>query len=166
MIPTQTYLMPVAASSYEGSAYEGTAMGYGGIDKETIPAITNPLDYAYATQTPEEYEELINKGVSKNDLHQFGLTYLRESPKQLTGTITYTIKERDNTTTTWESITEPTEKTATFSMAAPGEFMRNHSWIIYIYFMDEKLHVLTVTNLGLRDWTTGHSQDPRSVHNW
>ena len=43
--------------------------------------------------------------------------------------------------------------------------MRNHSWIIYIYFMDEKLHVLTVTNIGMRNWVEGGSTD-HSVYNW
>ena len=165
MIPTQSFLMPVASSSYDGSTYDATAMEYGSLDKDDIPAIPKipessepakgPLDYAYTTQTPEEYEALIKGGVNKGDLKEFGITYLRESPKQLTGTIEYQITE--NSTTTPE--------TATFSMSAPGEFMRNHSWIIYIYFMDEKLHVLTVTNIGMRNWVEGGSTD-HSVYNW
>lgn len=153
MIPTQSFLMPVAASSYE--SYVATAMDYGGIAKTTIPTIDDPLQYAYTTQTPEAYEALIKGGVNKGDLKEFGITYLRESPKQLTGTIEYQITE--NSTTTAES--------ATFSMSAPGEFMRNHSWIIYIYFMDEKLHVLTVTNIGMRNWVEGGSQN-NTVYNW
>lgn len=165
MIPTQSFLMPVAASSYDGSTYDATAMEYGSLAKDDIPAIPKipegsepakgPLDYAYTTQTPEEYEALIKGGVNKGDLKEFGITYLRESFKQLTGTIEYQITE--NSTTTAES--------ATFSMSAPGEFMRNHSWIIYIYFMDEKLHVLTVTNIGMRNWVEGGSQN-NTVYNW
>ena len=185
MIPTQSFLMPVAASSYNEATYNATAMEYvqeGAFERttfetnltnsvSTIPQVSEisedpeapvgPLKYAYTTQTPEDYEALINEGVSKNDLKEFGITYLRESPKQLTGTIVYTIQERDNTTTSWKTSIE----TATFSMAAPGEFMRNHSWIIYIFFMDEKLHTLTVTHLGMRSWTTGGSTD-HSVYNW
>lgn len=172
MIPTQSFLMPVAASSYPSSSFDDDdAMDYGGIAKTTIPAIDDPLQYAYTTQTPEEYEDLIIEGckVKENqttsDLYPFGLTYLRESPKQLTGTIKYTIKKRDNTTTSWDGIEAEDAEDATFSMAAPGEFMRNHSWIIYIYFMDEKLHVLTVTNIGMRNWVEGGSTD-HSVYNW
>lgn len=180
MIPTKSFLMPVAASSYE--SYVATAMDYVNNDEAfarssstfdtTIPQIPKtsepakgPLDYAYTTQTPEEYEALIKGGVNKGDLKEFGITYLRESPKQLTGTITYNIKERTDTGTSWESISAIETETATFSMSAPGEFMRNHSWIIYIYFMDEKLHVLTVTNLGMRNWVEGGSTD-HSVYNW
>ena len=168
MIPTESFLMPVAASSYPSSFFDDDdAMDYGGIAKTTIPTIDDPLQYAYTTQTPEEYEDLIiegckvKEGQTTSDLYPFGITYLRESPKQLTGTIVYTIQERDNTTTSWKTSIE----TATFSMAAPGEFMRNHSWIIYIFFMDEKLHTLTVTHLGMRSWTTGGSTD-HSVYNW
>lgn len=191
MIPTWSFLMPVAASSYNEATYNATAMKY--VQEEafarttfetnltnsesTIPQVSEvsedpeapvapvgPLKYAYTTQTPEDYEALINEGVSKHDLKEFGITYLRESPKQLTGTIKYKIKKRDNTTTSWKNATTSIE-TATFSMAAPGEFMRNHSWIIYIFFMDEKLHTLTVTHLGMRSWSDGGSTD-HSVYNW
>lgn len=185
MIPTWSFLMPVAASSYNEATYNATAMEYvqeGAFERttfetnltnsvSTIPQVSEdqeapvgpvgPLKYAYTTQTPEDYEALINEGVSKHDLKEFGITYLRESPKQLTGTIVYTIQERSSTATSWAT----KDETAYFSMAAPGEFMRNHSWIIYIFFMDEKLHTLTVTNLGMRDWSDGGSTD-HSVYNW
>lgn len=172
MIPTQSFLMPVAASRYETSYFStNDAMSYGGLAKDVIPEVSDPLKYAYTTQTPKEYEDLIIEGckVKENqttsDLYPFGITYLRESPKQLTGTIKYKIKKRDNTTTSWDGIEAEDADDATFSMAAPGEFMRNHSWIIYIFFMDEKLHTLTVTHLGMRSWTTGGSTD-HSVYNW
>ena len=168
MIPTESYLIPVPASSYGSSDFvDNDAMNYGGIEKTTIPEVEDPLVYAYTPQENEEqalknYEDLINKGATEikegkttPDLYQFGITYLRESPKDLTGTIEYIITENSTTT----------DKTTTFSMVFPGEFMRNHSWIIYIYFMDEKLHVLTVTDLGLKDWTDSGSQD-HSVYNW
>ena len=168
MIPTESYLIPVPASSYGSSDFvDNDAMNYGGIEKTTIPEVEDPLVYAYTPQENEEqalknYEDLINKwateikeGKTTPDLYQFGITYLRESPKDLTGTIEYIITENSTTT----------DKTTTFSMVFPGEFMRNHSWIIYIYFMDEKLHVLTVTDLGLKDWTDSGSQD-HSVYNW
>ena len=168
MIPTESYLIPVPASSYGSSDFvDNDAMNYGGIEKTTIPEVEDPLVYAYTPQENEEqalknYEDLINKGATEikegkttPDLYQFGITYLRESPKDLTGTIEYIITENSTTT----------DKTTTFSMVFPGEFMRNHSWIIYIFFMDEKLHTLTVTNLGMRDWSDGGSTD-HSVYNW
>lgn len=192
MIPTWSFLMPVAASSYNEATYNATAMKY--VQEEafarttfetnltnsesTIPQVSEvsedpeapvgpvgPLKYAYTTQTLEEYEDLINEGVSKHDLKEFGITYLRESPKQLTGTIKYKIKKRSDINISWDGIEAEDADDATFSMAAPGEFMRNHSWIIYIFFMDEKLHTLTVTHLGMRSWTTGGSTD-HSVYNW
>lgn len=163
MIPTQTFLLPVSTSSYASVLYDGTEMDYRGIEKDDIPEVDDPMDYAYTTQTPEEYEELVKEAVTSEKLYQFGLTYLRESPKQLTGTITYTVKERNDTGTPWDNVVE----TANFSMAAPGEFMRNHSWIIYIYYMDAKIHTLTVTHLGMRDWVDygGGSLD-HNVYNW
>ena len=73
MIPTQSFLMPVAASSYPSSSFDDDdAMDYGGIAKTTIPTIDDPLQYAYTTQTPEEYEDLIIEGckVTKAKLPQ------------------------------------------------------------------------------------------------
>ena len=86
------------------------------------------------------------------------MTYLRESDKQLTGTIHYTI----------ESISthQQTSKVADFSMAAPGDFLRNRSWIIYVFYMDAKIHVLTVTDMGVKNWTSDNVDDDRDLYNW
>ena len=98
-----------------------------------VPA-NNPLpgDYLYdSSMTAQEYEDLIDGGVSAGVLNQWGLTYLRETDKQLTGTIDYTVGVGSSMRT----------KQATFTMAAEGDFTRNHSWIIYGYFIGGRLVV-------------------------
>lgn len=164
VIPTASYLMPVEKPSY--TSYVLTAVDYGSVAKATIPQVDNPMIYIYEKQAAQEYEDLINSAVTATpkQLMELGPTYLRESDKKLTGTITYKTKERDNTTTQWENITSTIE-TAHFSMALEGDFLRNHSWIVYIYFMDGKIHVLTVTDIGMKAWVEG-STDTHNVYNW
>ena len=170
VIPDSSYLMPVNKPSYTSVGYVSTPIDYGSFttDEElnSIPQISNPMDYIYESQTAQEYEDLINGAIIANPkkLHEFGLTYFRESDKKLTGTITYHVKERTDTGTSWESITSQ-EKTATFSMVDKGDFLRNHSWIVYVFYMDATIYVLTVTNIGMKVWASGNFEE-REVYNW
>lgn len=166
VIPTASYLMPKETPSY--TSYVLTPISYGSVSKETLPEQANPMEFMYETQTAQEYEDMINAEVAKNiadptkGLKELGLTYLRESDKQLTGTITYTYKDRESLTAGW---VEHSGETVTFSMADAGDFLRNHSWIVYVFYMDSKIYTLTVTNIGMKVWTSG-GLDPHPVYNW
>ena len=186
-IPTQTYLMP-GTYSY-ANKYVEEAIVYVNEDNkllprdEDIPQVDNPLVYVYDTQNAQDYEDLIDAavgsklswlqqyGTEKNipelagltdsdmpQLKQIGLTYLRESDKQLTGTIRYKYRENGKT--------EDTDDTADFLMAAPGDFLRNHSWIIYVYYMDSKIYTLTVTTIGMKKWTDDGNSETTTFYNW
>lgn len=50
-----------------------------------------------------------------------GPIYLRESDKQLAGTISY-------------SIAGVAQEPVTFQMQQAGDFGRNHTWIVYAYY--------------------------------
>lgn len=216
LIPTETSLLP-GTTSYTGKYATGNppsdAITYVGAGKDieklvhalaanspsthqALPAVENPLVYAYETQNAQVYEDLINHAADEessrkatnltwlnqygedNDveelkadklttddlpqLKELGLTYLRESDKQLTGTINYTyITGQDQT---GQNITETKE--ATFAMAAPGDFLRNHSWIVYIYYMDSEIYTLTVTHIGMRSWNDDPNSENPIVYNW
>lgn len=67
--------------------------------------------------TPQQYDDALSTYASG-----YGLTYLRETGKKLSGTIIYST---DGGTTT---------ATIPFTMAAEGDFARNHSYIVYVYF--------------------------------
>ena len=175
VIPDSSYLMPVEKPSYTSVGYVSTPIDYGSIAIEDIPAISNPMIYIYESQTAQEYEDLINGGIDKTikvndvetpapDLKEFGLTYFRESDKKLTGTITYTVQEREKVGEGWTAW-ETKEKTATFSMVDKGDFLRNHSWIVYVFYMDATIYVLTVTNIGMKVWASGNFEE-REVYNW
>lgn len=162
MIPTEIFLM---SGTHTYSDYVDDPIVYVNTDnkllKNDIPEVPNPMVYAYETQSAQEYENLINTAIDGGQLTEIGLTYLRESDKQLTGSITYRINERENLEASWQE----KKKTAEFSMATEGDFLRNRSWIIYIYFMDGTIHVLTVTHLGMKVWATGET-GTHEVYNW
>lgn len=171
LIPTNTYLMPGTYSytnyvsgsiDYVEDAHPLTADNTDA--RYYIPFVKDPLVYTFEAQGAQEYEDLINKAISgevkanagDENLKELGLTYLRESDKQLKGTIKYKYLQGS----------EEHQATATFSMAAPGDFLRNHSWIIYIYYMDSKIYTLSVANIGMRRWGTDQLEEDTKVYNW
>lgn len=164
-IPTHSYLIPRESYTY---SYSHQAISYSGIPTKTkIPDVTDPTVYIYETQGAQDYENLINQNlidladVSETQvdekLLELGLTYFRESDKQLAGKIKYTYSEN--------GVNQP-QATAEFFMAAPGDFLRNHSWIIYVYYMDSKIYTLTVTTIGMKKWTDDGNSETTTFYNW
>lgn len=98
-------------------------------------------------------EELDITGLTNDDLPlltQVGPFYLRESGKQLSGTITF---QKD---------AEGSEaKTVPFVMHNEGDFSRNHTWIVYAYYSVSGLVAVTVVVKNWNDATHAHS-----VYNW
>jgi hypothetical protein len=112
----------------------------------------DPASYAYTSETGQAYEDKMNAGITATHLSDFGTFYFRESDIKLEGTISYTLGTAPNAK----------NNSKTFTMGAAGDFTRNHTWIVYGYFLgsgDLKLNVVDV-----KDWTSG-SEDPK-VYNW
>lgn len=114
-----------------------------------VATYQTPADYAYVNQTGQEYETLINQGITDNHLSDMGKCYLRESDKIVTGTVNYTIGGE-------------AKKPATFTMNEAGEFSRNHSWIVYGYFAGKDN--LKIFSVKLEEWIT--TNDTHDVYNW
>ena len=106
----------------------------------------DPAQYIYEGQTAQEYENLMVGA----ELSLVGPYYLRESGKILTGTITYTV----------EGMPEP--MSATFTMKEQGDFLRNHSWIVYAYY--EGLSGMQVVTVDVTDWVPKSAN--HEVYNW
>lgn len=185
-IPDKTWLIARETNGFTYSQDDPISYISSPILQKDIPSVADPMIYQYETQKAQDYEDLINhasdevssrkeanlawlkqyggdnqlfSSLTVDDLpqlKQIGLTYLRESDLQLTGTITYTYSEGGNNHS--ESID--------FSMAAPGDFLRNHSWIVYIFYMGAKIHVHVVTDIGMKKWTPDNEQDDVIVYNW
>ena len=130
MIPEVEYLFD-KTQSLTYNEYEAELFSF--IDD--IAETTDPTDYIYFNQDAQEYENLINGA----GLTVKGPFYLRESDKQLTGTITYTIGGGE-------------EKIANFAMQQAGDFSRNHTWIVYAYYAGTGS--LQVQSLYVKDWST------------
>lgn len=174
MIPTQEYLF--LETGEDAPAFHVDVGSYGTDDaKEFLPIVENqvqalpdiaqnadPMAYSYqAGQDAQEYENLINSGLTKTvkndqnedvlapELTQVGPFYLRESGKLLTGSITFQRGE-DGTTA------KPT-----FKMHTAGDFSRNHTWIVYAYYSASGMVAVTVVVKDWNDVAKSHE-----VYNW
>lgn len=166
MIPNAEYLFlngiypdkKIRIKIVDDSDYEPEATLVPVIASPTIYSCETPTDYAYTTETGQNYENKINNGLKdpdgpdEPDLTQVGVFYLRESDKKLEGTISYTVVTE----------TGNKDKTASFIMDTAGDFSRNHTWIVYGYFLgsgDLKLNIVDV-----KGWTD--DSDTPKVYNW
>ena len=125
----------------------------------TINGCDNPASFAYQTnETGLAYENRINEGLKAHtvenvttpaELSELGRFYLRESDVKLTGKISYTVDGSPR-------------NPAIFEMAADGDFSRNHTWIVYAYFVSgDLLHVNTV---DVKSWV--EDTNSHEVYNW
>ena len=119
---------------YDSTGYADLSKTYPADGPLPVSPAYNPApgDYLYKPgMTAQQYDDLIRSGVSSGVLTQWGLAYLRESDKKLTGTINYTVGTGGSMRT----------KEAVFTMDAAGDFYRNHSWTIFAYFIGGRLVV-------------------------
>ena len=159
MIPEEEYLFMTDENPYNRTTCHIKAeSGYNTTTPELlaaaindIPIIADPAIYAWSyddTQTPQAYETLIDNAVADGDLIQRTF-YLRESDKQLQGTIKYQIGD------------DGEEQTATFRMVDENGFSRNHFWTVYAYQAQAKLQLVVAKVSPWRQ--TEHTYD---FYNW
>lgn len=171
MIPTQEYLFletgENAPAFHVGSYGTNDAKEFLRIVENQVQALPDiaqnedPMAYSYqAGQDAQEYENLIEEGLNKKvtvggvetpapELTQVGPFYLRESGKQLKGTITFQKNDASDA------------KTVPFAMHQAGDFSRNHTWIVYAYYSASGLVAVTVV---VKDWND--VQQSYEVYNW
>lgn len=168
MIPTEEYLFlenPTDRYRTSNTYIEDVKVLASGLESTTIPTSTYPARYAYDSNNAnqkkgQDYEDEIDKGLKGHysgetytegtpELVELGRYYLRESNKQLQGTINYTI-----------GTGEP--KTAPFMMYEGDNFTRNHTWIVYGYFTGKE--TLKVSCVNVTDWDQSTTSHP--VYNW
>ena len=148
MIPDVEYLFQTPASmTYNLEAKELLLD-----DIDDIAATADPTQYLYLGQDAQEYENLINEAANKQpkpEVTVVGPIYLRESDKQLAGTISY-------------SIAGVAQEPVTFQMQQAGDFKRNHTWIVYAYYAGAGK--LQVQSLYVKDWSTKEMN--HELYNW
>ena len=131
-IPLNEYVFAASGSRIAPGGYTSSEIHLGG--RAVIALSDAPEKYSYAYQDAISYENLLDEGVAGDELTEGGCVYLRETDRQLTGSIKYSI--------TKHGVKE--QKTKTFSMVAPGHFIRNHSWTVYGYFLSGRNLSLSV----------------------
>ena len=150
MIPEVEYLFKTPTSmTYNTEAKE--LLLDNDIINNDVAETADPTNYLYLGQEAQAYENLINEAANKQEpeVTVVGPIYLRESDKQLAGTITYTIGGGD-------------EQTVDFAMQQAGDFSRNHTWIVYAYYAGSGN--LQVQSLYVKDWSTKEMN--HQVYNW
>lgn len=141
MIPDEEYLFKTPVSmTYNTEAKELLSTPINDI-AETV----DPTLYVYSNQEAQKYEDLINEAAITVE----GPIYLRESDKQLTGKIYY-------------SIDHVAQEPVTFEMQQAGDFNRNHTWIVYAYYAGSGN--LQVETLYVKDWST--KEINHDLFNW
>ena len=148
MIPDVEYLFQTPTSMTYNTEAKELLLD----DIDDIAETADPTQYLYLGQNAQEYENLINAAAKKQpeaEVTVEGPIYLRESDKQLAGTITYTIGGG-----------EP--QTADFAMQQAGDFKRNHTWIVYAYYAGAGK--LQVQSLYVKEWSTKEMN--HQVYNW
>lgn len=131
--------------------YASTSTLVSVINGNTIATNNSPASYGYdGTMTAQEYENLINKGITStpSELTELGRFYFRESNQKVSGEINYSIGG--------------TPKKATFATPTANGFTRNHTWIVYGYFVSSGNLLLNMVEI--KDWI--NIETPDEVYNW
>lgn len=180
-IPQEEYLM--LRSAFDGSlnpsypladsrihivpnAYVENPISFTPPATANIPIVADPLVYIYDNQkyaSMQAYEDALNAAIHPEtpgvdpQLIELGLTYLRESDKKLKGTISYRVESDSETTP---------DRTTEFEMSRAGDFTRDHSWIIYVFFSGGKLQVFNVVQVGIKNWVLTGDPEEHAFYNW
>ena len=167
LLPTKEYLFlkgeyPTEKIHLEETpAYESEAEIVSGVSGDDINSCADPASYIFTTESGQQYENKIDAGLVEQtienvtrpaELSEVRRFYLRESDKQMKGTISYTSGSGENAT----------QKSADFVMNAAGDFTRNHTWIVYGYFLGSGELILNA--VALKDWEDNPESD--NIYNW
>lgn len=143
IVPTQSSVFPTATTyanketdgltgNLKSLTYRSPKMTFGGVATGDIKPVENPTKYIRKPdQTAEDYITQL-RGATK----ECYLSYLRETGKELTGTIYFKLNKSG------------VVKQATFSISNAH---RNHEMVVYGYFLGDKESTLTL-KYYVADW--------------
>lgn len=169
--PTQQYIFPVENNTTTNNGYgdvsvanmvstssvisreSGQKITYGnGTDPITdlsdlrLNALDDPesllmKEDGFETESATQYVKRMQAATA------YGTTYLRETDQQVTGTIYYTI--------------DGVPSSKTFTMPRANDFVRNHQWFVYGYFMGGELTLIVkVMPWELKEATINYQDHP------
>lgn len=140
--PVNQYVFPSSEDSYHivqpqvGDTYLKDAAGILNVSCSSLAIASNerPEKLVYSGQSAAYYETLLNEAIAARQLTDLGTTYLRETNKKITGSVTFTINNN-------------APITKSFTMDADGDFARNHTWTLYGYFLSGRRLQLSIRAL-------------------
>lgn len=141
MLPNTEYLIPQTRTLY----YNPSTASLLPSVIDAVADTQDPTLYIYDGREAQAYETLIDE----SGLTIVGPYYLRESDKRLEGTITYTIGGGS-------------VQQSTFQMDVAGDFLRNHSWMVYAYHAGGGY--LQMSAMYIKEWNNKSSD--HEVYNW
>lgn len=138
-IAAQQYLFNDSANAWKIEPLAGYASsGFSVALPATLASCRMPEKYAFSGQDAAVYQGLVNAGLEAGELSSGGVCYLRETDRKLSGTISYTIGGVPGS--------------ARFEMKNTGDFARNHTWIVYLYFTADAIEF----SVSWSPWEEGH----------
>lgn len=143
IVPIQSSVFPTATTYANKETYGLTGdltslkylndekMTFGGVATGDIQPVEDPASYSKPGQTAEEYIKKLREATT-----ECYLSYLRETGKELTGTIYFKLSKNG------------AKKHKTFSIS---KAYRNHEMVVYGYFLGDEKSTLTL-NYYVADW--------------
>ena len=155
-IPTASYIFPdeteykenddnqvVTSNKYNvnSNGYVSTVLKLNGVETDNIKEVEDPEKFKKnETQTAQDYLDAFKKaGIASHDL-----CYLRETTKAIKGKIHYSLGTE--------------EKSVDFSIPTDGKAIRNRELVVYGYFLNGQMGMLTVTPT-IKEWQDGGTYD-------
>lgn len=156
-IPTASYVFPDEATYNEdgynqdvtsqkynsATTYVSTALKLASVENKDIMEVEDPKSFIKkSNQSAQEYLDAFdNKGIKSHDL-----CYLRETTKAIKGTIYYSLDGGKS------------EKHVPFNIPSDGNAIRNRELVVYGYFLNGQMGMLTVTPT-IQEWKDGGTFD-------
>lgn len=155
-IPTASYIFPdeteykenddnqgVTSNKYNvnSNGYVSTVLKLNGVETENIKEVEDPEKFKKnETQTAQDYLDAFKTaGIASHNL-----CYLRETTKAIKGKIHYSLGTE--------------EKSVDFSIPTDGKANRNRELVVYGYFLNGQIGMLTVTPT-IKEWQDGGTYD-------
>lgn len=155
-IPTASYIFPdeteykedddnqvVTSNKYNvnSTGYVSTVLKLNGVKTDNIKEVEDPEKFKKnETQTAQDYLDAFKKaGIASHNL-----CYLRETTKAIKGKIHYSLGTE--------------EKSVDFSIPTGGKAIRNRELVVYGYFLNGQMGMLTVTPT-IQEWQDGGTFD-------
>lgn len=157
-IPTASYVFPdeaiynekgynqdVTSQKYDnaGTDYVPTTLKLAGVENKDIKAVEDPKSFIKkSNQSAQQYLDAFKQA----SIGSHNLSYLRETTKAIKGTIYYSLDGG------------ATEKHETFNIPSEGNAIRNRELVVYGYFLNGQMGMLTVTPT-IQEWKDGGTYD-------